>query len=238
MIRPSQSSAGALILFIKKKDSSLCLAVDYCGLNKITKKDRYPLPLIPDLLDRLCSAHVFTKLDLCGAYNLVCIADGDEWKTVFRMRYSSYEFQVMHYGLMNTPTSFQWFMNEVFKDMLDVSVVVYLDDILVYSDNPDDHVKHVCQVLKRLCANDLFVKVNKCDFGADTMNFLGFIISPDSLKMDDVKIQVIHNWPAPRRVKDVQSFLGFTNFYRCFIAMYSDIVIPLTRLTQKDSPWL
>ena len=107
MICPSQSSAGAPILFIKKKDSSLRLAVDYRGLNKITKKDRYPLPLITDLLDCLHSAHVFTKLDLCGAYNLVCIADGNEWKTAFRMRYGSYEFQVMHYGLMNMPASFQ-----------------------------------------------------------------------------------------------------------------------------------
>ena len=103
----------------------------------------------------------------------------------------------MHYGLMNVPASFQRFMNEVFKDMLDVSVVVYLDDILVYSDNPDDHIKHVRQVLKRLRANDLFVKVDKCDFGVDTTSFLGFIVSPDGLKMDDVKIQVIRDWPMP-----------------------------------------
>ena len=123
--------------------------------------------------------------------------DSNEWKTVFRMQYGSYKFQVMHYSLMNTPAPFQWFMNEVFKDMLDVSIVVYLDDILVYSDNPDDHVKHVCQVLKRLHTNDLFVKVNKCDFGMDTTNFLGFIVSPDGLKMDDAKIQVIRDWPAP-----------------------------------------
>ena len=197
MICPSQSSTGAPILFIKKKDGSLHLAVDYCGLNKITKKDRYPLPLIPDLLDHLRSARVFTKLDLCGAYNLVRIADGDEWKTAFRTWYGSYEFQVMHYGLTNVPTSFQQFMNEVFKDMLDVSVVVYLDDILVYSDNPDDHIKHVHQVLEHLRTNNLFVKVDKCDFGMDTTNFLGFIVSPDSLKMDDAKIQVIHDWPAP-----------------------------------------
>ena len=148
-------------------------------------------------MDRLRSARVFTKLDLCGAYNLVHIVDSDKWKTVFRMWYGSYEFQVMHYSFMNAPASFQQFMNKVFKDMLDVSVVVYLDNILVYSDNPDDHVKHVRQVLKHLHTNDLFVKVNKCDFGVDTTNFLGFIVSPDGLKMDDVKIQVICDWPAP-----------------------------------------
>ena len=164
-------------------------------------------------MDRLRSTCVFTKLDLCGAYNLVRIADGNEWKTAFRMWYGSYKFQVMHYGLTNTPASFQQFMNEVFKDMLDVSIVVYLDDILVYSDNPDDHIKHIHQVLEHLRANNLFIKVNKCDFSVDTMNFLGFIVSPDGLKMDDAKIQVIHDWPAPQCVKDIQSFLGFANFY-------------------------
>jgi len=146
-IRPSQSSAGAPILFIKKKDGSLRLAVDYRGLNRITRKDRYPLPLIPDLLDRLRSARSYTKIDLRGAYNLVRIADGDEWKTAFRTRYGSYEFQVMHYGLTNAPASFQRFMNDVFKDLLDICVVVYLDDILIYSETPEAHTEHVLEVL-------------------------------------------------------------------------------------------
>ena len=135
------------ILFICKKDGSLRLAVDYQGLNRITKKDRYPLPLIPDLLDRLRSANMYTKINLHGAYNLVRIAEGDEWKTAFHTRYSSYEFQVMHYGLTNAPALFQRFMNDVFKDMLDICVVVYLDDILIYSDNPEVHVQHVNKVL-------------------------------------------------------------------------------------------
>ena len=236
-VRPSQSSAGAPVLFIKKKDGSLRLAVDYRGLNKITKKDRYPLPLIPDLLDRLRSARVFTKLDLRGAYNLVRIADGDEWKTAFRTRYGSYEFQVMHYGLTNAPASFQWFMNEVFKDITDVCVVVYLDDILIYSDNPDEHLNHVREVLRRLRANNLYAKVEKCAFSVDTTDFLGFVVGPDGLRMDESKIQVIRDWPTPRKVKDIQSFLGFANFYRRFISSYSDITVPLTRLTRKDAPW-
>ena len=147
-IRPSQSSASAPILFIKKKDGSLRLAVDYRGLNRITKKDRYPLPLIPDLLDCLHAARSFTKIDLCGAYNLVCIADGDEWKTAFRTHYRSYEFQVMHYGLTNAPASFQRFMNDVFKDLLDICVVIYLDDILIYSEDPATHTTHVLEVLR------------------------------------------------------------------------------------------
>ena len=236
-VRPSQSPAGAPILFIKKKDGSLRLAVDYRGLNRITRKDRYPLPLIPDLLDRLRSARIFTKIDLRGAYNLVRIADGDEWKTAFRTRYGSYEFQVMHYGLTNAPASFQRFMNDIFKDLLDVCVVVYLDDILIYSENPTLHTTHVHEVFRRLRANNLYAKLEKCDFNVDSTNFLGFIISPDGLRMDDTKIQVIRDWPTPRKVKDIQSFLGFANFYRRFIANYSEMSVPLTRLTRKNSPW-
>jgi hypothetical protein len=212
-IHPSHSPSGAPILFIKKKDSSLRLAVDYRGLNKISKKDRYPLPLIPDLLDHLCLACVFTKVDLRSTYNLIRIADGDEWKTAFQTRYGSYKFLIMHYGLTNTPASFQQFMNDVFKDMLDVCVVIYLDDILIYSDDPAKHNNHVRKVLHCLRTNNLYTKIEKCEFSVTTMSFLGFVISPEGLQMDDLKIQVIRNWPTPRKVKDVQSFLGFANFY-------------------------
>ena len=237
-IRPLQSSAGAPILFIKKKDGSLQLTVNYRGLNKVMKKDRYPLPLIPDLLDHLRSACIFTKLNLHGTYNLMCIADGDEWKTAFWTHYGSYEFQVMHYSLTNALASFQCFMNKVFKELLDVCIVVYLDDILIYSDNPNEHLTHVCEVLRCLCAHNLYAKVEKCVFSVDTTDFLGFIIGPDSLRMDDAKIQVICDWPTPRKVKDIQSFLGFSNFYQRFITSYSDITVPLTHLTHKDALWL
>ena len=191
----------------------LHLTVDYRGLNHITKKDRYPLLLIPDLLNRLRSANMYTKIDLRGAYNLVRIAEGDEWKTAFRTRYGSYEFQVMHYGLTNAPTLFQRFMNDVFKDMLDVCVVIYLDDILIYSDNPEVHVQHVNEVLDCLIKNNLFTKIEKCEFDVDTVEFLGFVINPDGIHMDESKVKVIQDWPVPRHVKDVQSFLGFANFY-------------------------
>ena len=237
LICTSQLLAGVPILFIKKKDSTLWLTVDYHSLNCITKKDCYPLPLIPNLLDCLCSTKVFTKIDLCGAYNLVCITEGDEWKTTFHICFSSYEFLVMHYGLTNAPASFQQFMNDIFKDMLDVCVVVYLDDILIYSRNPDNHTHHVQEVLQRLCSNDLFMKLKKCNFSINTTNFLSFIISPEGLKMDESKIQVIQDWPAPQKIKDVQSFLGFTNFYCRFIAGYSDLTVPLTRLTCKNTLW-
>ena len=213
LIRLSQSPASTPILFIKKKDALLRLAVDYRSLNCITKKDHYPLPLIPDLLDCLRSASVFTKMDLRSTYNLIHIAEGDEWKTVFCTRYGSFEFMVMHYGLTNAPASFQRFMNDIFKDLLDICVVVYLDDILIFSKDPSLHAQHVQEVLRRLCKHDLYAKIDKCEFSVNTTEFLGFVISPDSLRMSEMKVQAIKDWPKPRKVKEVQSFLGFTNFY-------------------------
>jgi hypothetical protein len=134
----------------------------------------------------------------------------------------------MHYGLTNAPASFQRFMNEVFKDLLDMCIVVYLDDILIYSDDPAEHLNHVREVLRCLREHSLFAKVEKCAFSMDTTNFLRFIISPDGLRMDESKVQVIRDWPTPRKVKDIQSFLRFTNFYHRFIASYSEITVPLT----------
>jgi len=146
-ICPTSSSHAAPVLFVKKKDGSLRLCVDYRGLNKKSKKDRYPLPLISNLLNSLSQAKVYTKIDLQHAYHLVRIAEGDEWKTTFRTRYGSYEWQVMPFGLTNAPAAFQRFVNLVFTDMLDVCIVVYLDDILVYLDNMEDYTEHVQEVL-------------------------------------------------------------------------------------------
>jgi len=146
-IRPSKAGHGAPILFVKKKDGSLRLCVDFRGLNRITKKDRYPLPLISDLLDAPGKARIYTKIDLRHAYHLVRIAEGDKEKTTFRTRYSSSEWLVIPEGLTNAPSAFQHFMNEVFLDLIDVSVIVYLDDILIYSNNLAEHRKHVKEVL-------------------------------------------------------------------------------------------
>ena len=144
------------VLFVHKKDGSLCLCVDFQGLNKITKKDRYPLPRISDLLDAPSHAKFYTKLDLRHAYHLVCIAAGDEWKTSFRTHYGSYEWLVMPFGLMNAPAAFQQFVNTIFTDLLDVSLVVYLDDILTYSKDLASHREHVCEVLRRLWKHGLY----------------------------------------------------------------------------------
>ena len=236
-IRPSKSPHSAPILFIKKKDGSLRLCVDYRGLNRISKKDRYPLPLLSDLLDAPKKARVFTKIDLRHAYHLVRIANGEEWKTTFRTRYGSFEWLVMPFGLTNAPAAFQRFMNDIFSDLLDVCVIIYLDNILIYSEDMTKHKAHVKEVLRRLRKNGLYAAAPKCDFHKQSVEYLGFIISTDGLRMAQDKVQVILDWPEPRKVKDVQSFLGFCNFYRRFIHGYSDIVIPLTRLTHKHISW-
>ena len=228
---------AAPILFIKKEDGSLHLCVDYCGLNKLTKKDRYPLLLIADLLDSPSHVKVYSKIDLHHAYHLVHIADGDEWKTAFHMRYGSYEWLVMPFRLTNMPSAFQRFVNTVFTDMLDVTVIVYLDDIIIYSDNLEDHKKHVREVLCCLRKHGLYAKPKKCEFHMDTTEYLGYCLSPAGLTMAQNKVDIICDWPEPRKVKDIQSFLGFANFYCRFIYNYSDIVVPLTRLMRKDAPW-
>jgi hypothetical protein len=238
IIRPSSSTHGAPVIFVKKKDGSLHLCVDFHGLNKIMKKDRYPLLLISDLLDSPSHAKIYTKIDLRHAYHLVRIADGDEWKTTFRMHYGSYEWLVMPFGLTNAPAAFQRFINSVFADMLDVCVVVYLNDILIYSIDLDHHRTHVKEVLCHLRKHGLFAAPEKCEFHTDSVEYLRYRLSLQGLTMSSNKIQTICDWPEPWKVKDVQSFLGFANFYHRFIHNYSDIVVPLTRLTRKGAPWL
>jgi hypothetical protein len=165
---------------------------------------------------------------------LVCLADGDEWKTVFHTKYGSFEWLVILEGLTNVPSAFQRFMNNIFNDMLDISVIIYLNDILIYSNgNLSQHHMYVHKVLHHLWKHKLFTKVEKCAFHADTVEYLGYILTPDGLTMDPAKVETITTWPIPRKVKDLQSFLGFANFYWCFIWNYSDICIPLMCLTCK-----
>ena len=227
-IRPSRSPHGAPVLFVKKRDGSLRFCIDFRGLNKITQRDQYPLPLITDFLDAPQKARIYMKIDLQHAYHLVRVAEGDKWKTTFRTRWGSFEWNVMPFGLSNAPAAFQRFMNDVFSDLLDVCIVVYLDDILIYSDNPAEHEKHVHEVLTRLCKHGLYAKAEKCEFHVETTEFLGYILTPNGLQMGQEKVQMIQDWPEPWKVCDIQSFLGFANFYRRFIHGYSDIMVPLT----------
>ena len=236
-IHSSSSAHAAPVLFVHKKDGSLRLCVDFRGLNKITKKDHYPLPRITDLLDAPSCARIYAKIDLRHAYHLVHISTGDEWKTSFRTHYGSHEWLVMPFGLTNALVVFQRFVNTVFADLLDVCVIVYLDDILIYSADKASHKEHVREVLRRLRKHGLYAKPEKFGFHTDSTKYLGYQLSPSGLTMSLDQVQTIQDWPEPRKVKDIQSFLGFANFYRQFIDNYSDIVTSLTRLTRKGTAW-
>ena len=170
-------------------------------------------------------------------YHLVRIAKGDEWKTVFKTRYSSYEWLVMPFGLTNSPAAFQRFMNDILGDLLDKCIVVYLDDILVYSDNLKEHKEHICKLLLRLRKHGLYTKANKCKWHRDSIELLGYILTNLGLTMADKKVKIIQEWLEPRKIKDIQSFLGFANFYRRFIHNYSEITVLLTWLTRKGTTW-
>ena len=190
-IQPTSSPHGTPVLFIKKKDSSLHLCVDFRSLNCISKKDCYPLLLISDLLDSPRKARVYSKIDICHAYHLVRIANGDKWKTAFRTCYRSFEWSVMPFGLTNASAAFQRFMNDIFSDLLDVCVVIYLDDILIYSNNMSEHHQYVKEVLRHLHKAGLYAKAEKCKFYSESVEYLGYILSPSGLTMSDDKVKII-----------------------------------------------
>ncbi|KAJ1571236.1 hypothetical protein NDA12_003308 [Ustilago hordei] len=231
-IRPSKSPARSPVLFVPKKDGGLRLCVDYRGLNEITVKNRAPLPLIEEQLFLLRKARIYTKLDLRAAYNLIRIAKGDEWKTAFGTQLGLYEYLVMPFGLANAPAHFQSFINDTFRDIIGIYVVVYLDDFLIFSDTEEAHVKHVTEVLTRLRSNRLFAKLPKCEFHTKTVEFLGYIIKPTGIEMDPEKVHTVKEWPMPESIHDIQRFLGFANFYRRFIAHFARIAKPLTALVK------
>ncbi|KAJ1591323.1 hypothetical protein NDA12_001126 [Ustilago hordei] len=235
-IRPSKSLAQSPVLFVPKKDGGLRLCVDYRGLNEITVKNRAPLPLIEEQLFLLRKARIYTKLDLRAAYNLIRIAKGDEWKTAFGTQLGLYEYLVMPFGLANAPAHFQSFINDIFRDIIGIYVVVYLDDFLIFSDTEEAHVKHVTKVLTRLRSNRLFAKLSKCEFHTKTVEFLGYIIKPTGIEMDPEKVRTVKEWPMPESIHDIQRFLGFANFYRRFIAHFARIAKPLTSLV-KPIEW-
>jgi hypothetical protein len=234
-ISPSTSPYGAPVLFVKKKDGSLRMCIDYRALNSQTVKNRYALPRIDELLDQLFGAKKFSKIDLTSGYWQIAIAAADRYKTAFRTRYGHYEFNVMPFGLTNAPATFQSLMNDIFRDMLDICVIVYLDDILVFSKNDEDHEKHVRQVLQRLRENKLYARSSKCTFFTDTIEYLGHVIGPDGIKPNPSLVKAIVTFPQPRTLKELQSFLGLANYYRKFIKNYSRIAAPLTDALQKMS---
>ena len=237
-IRASSSPVAAPVIFVKKPGGGLRFCVDYRALNAITIKNRYPLPLIQETLNRLSKARYYTKLDLIHAFNRLRIAKGDEWLTAFRTRYGLFEYLVTPFGLANAPSSFQHFVNDTLRPYLDVFCTAYIDDILVYSNNLAEHRKHVDLVLEALKGAGLQLDVDKCEFHKTEVLYLGLVISTDGVRMDPKKIEAIINWQEPKNVKDVRAFIGFANFYRRFIDNFSALVLPLVALTRKDKAFI
>ncbi|XP_050133164.1 uncharacterized protein LOC126609229 [Malus sylvestris] len=233
-IQPSSSPWGAPVLFVRKKDGTLRLCIDYRQLNRVTIKNRYPLPRIDDLFDQLKGACVFSKIDLRSRYYQLKIKDEDVHKTAFRTRYGHYEFLVMPFGLTNAPAAFMRLMNEVFQEYLDKFVIVFIDDILVYSKSKSDHIRHLNLVLRKLREHRLYAKFSKCQFWLDQVAFLGHVVSAQGIQVDPQKIAAVENWEQPRTVTEVRSFLGLAGYYRRFVQDFSMIALPLTKLTRKD----
>jgi len=224
---------AAPVFFVKKKDGKLRLVQDYRALNAMTVKNKYPLPLIPELIAKLRGAKYFTKLDVWWGFNNVRIKEGDGWKAAFRTNHGLYEPLVMFFGLTNSPATFQTMMDLISEGM----VVVYLDDILIFTETLEEHRKIPHRVLELLEKHKLYLRSDKCEFEKTTIKYLGVIISHNSVAMDPVKITGVTEWPAPTNKKEVQSFLGFTNFYQWFIQDFSEHACPLFDLTRNDSGW-
>ncbi|KAI3821253.1 hypothetical protein L1987_08816 [Smallanthus sonchifolius] len=236
-IRPSHSPLGAPVLFVKKKDGSFRMCIDYRELNKLTIKNRYPLPRIDDLFDQLQGSIYFSKIDLRSGYHQLRVQEEDIPKTAFRTRYGHYEFMVMPFGLTNAPAVFMDLMNHMCKPYLDKFVIVFIDDILIYSRTKEDHEQHLRLILDLLKTEQLYAKFSKCEFWLKEVQFLGHVVNEKGIHVDPAKIEAVKNWKAPKTPTEVRSFLGLAGYYRRFISNFSKIAVPLTALTQKGKPY-
>ena len=236
-IRPSSSPASSFF-YVGKKDSGLRPCQDHRYVNEHTIKDAYPLPLISDLIDMVKDATIFTKFDIQSRYNNIRIKEGDQWKATFITSKGLFEPTIMFFRLSNSPTTFQRFMNNSFKDMIvEGWLIVYMDDMLITATNEQENIEWTKRVLQRMKELDLHLKLKKCKFGVKEVDFLGLILWPGEIAMDPTKLSGIEEWLVPTKVKDIWSFLGFTNYYRRFIGDYSNITRPLIDLTKKNQEW-
>jgi hypothetical protein len=232
-IHPSSSPWGAPVIFVSKKDGTQRLCVDYHALNEVTIKNNYPLPRIDDLFDQLCGACVFSKIDLRSGYHQLKIQECDIPKTGFILRYGLYEYTVMSFGLTNAPAYFIYLMNKVFIEYLDKFVVVFIDDILIYSKSEEEHEEHLRLVLQKLREHRLYAKLNECEFWMKQVAFLGHVISKGGIYVNPSKVQDVLSWNVPTSVSEIQSFLGLARYYRRFIEGFSKISKPMTELLEK-----
>ena len=236
-IRKSQSSTRYSILFVFKKDEKLHLCVDYRKLNEITIKNRYSLSNINELQNRLSKAIYFIKFDLRRVYNLIRMKTRKEWKTTFRTRYEHYEYTIMSFELINASTTCQEMINDALREHLNVFVIAYFDDILIYSKTLKKHEQHVKTMLRCLKQRQLLLKLEKCEFHQFNVEFFEFVMRIEEVRINSIKLKAIKKWSKSTNVKEVQAFLGFVNYNRKFIKDYSKKVIPLINLTIKDKPW-
>jgi hypothetical protein len=233
-IRPSSSPWGCLAIFVKKKDQTLQMCVDYRPLNEVTIKNKYPLPRIDILFDQLIGARVFSKIDLRSGYHQIRIQPEDIPKTAFTTRYGLFEYLVMSFGLMNAPAHFTYLMNSVFMPELDKFVVVFINDILIYSKNEEEHAQHLRIVLTLLREHQLYAKFSKCAFWLEEIQFMGHVLSAKGIAVDPSKVKDILEWKPPTTVHQVRSFLGLAGYYYRFIPDFSKLVKPITSLLKND----
>ena len=233
-VKESLSPCAVPVILVPKKDGSWRMCTDCRAINNITVKYRHPIPRLDDLLDELFGASYFSKIDLKSGYHQIRIKEGDEWKTAFKTKYGLYEWLVMPFGLTNAPSTFMRLMNHVLRNFLGKFVVVYFDDILVYSKSFDEHVLHLRCVLEVLRQEKLYANIEKCTFCKYHVVFLGFVVNSKGVHVDEEKIKAIKDWPIPRNVSEVRSFHGLASFYRRFVRDFSTIAAPLNEVVKKN----